>query len=126
LGDARFVAHGTVSGTLYDLGTYPGLHKTRNAQERVRGELYELPGPDAERRLSILDQYEGAEFERARVLVRLANGRRHRAWAYVLADRPPKGTRAIPKGAYRTRDARSLRKARPRARSRRPATARRA
>ena len=124
LGEACFVSKGTVSGKLYDLGEYPGLRKTSRADGRVGGEVYELPGPDAEQRLAILARYEGAEFQRARVLVRLNNGRRHRAWAYVLADKP-EGMRPIPTGVYVKSKTRGLRTARPNARLQRSGAARR-
>jgi gamma-glutamylcyclotransferase (GGCT)/AIG2-like uncharacterized protein YtfP len=117
LGAARFVSKGTVSGRLYDLGDYPGLRKTPRGGARVGGEVYELAGPDPERRLAILDRYEGAEFRRARVVVRLRDGRVHRAWAYVLANQPPKGTRPIPTGVYKKAGARRSRRARPSVRS---------
>jgi gamma-glutamylcyclotransferase (GGCT)/AIG2-like uncharacterized protein YtfP len=95
LGNARFVASGSISGTLYDLGSYPGVHRTKRRHARVAGEVYELIGSDADRRLRNIDCYEGAEFRRSRVLVQLNNGRRHRAWAYILADAPPSGAREI-------------------------------
>lgn len=103
LGDARFVAPGSISGTLYDLGKYPGVRRTASRDGRVAGEVYELIGFDVDRRLAGIDRYEGPEFRRSRVVVQLRDGRRHRAWAYVLADAPPSGAREIRTGAYRKR-----------------------
>ena len=125
LGAARFVSRGTVSGKLYDLGDYPGLRKTTRSGTRVGGEVYELAGPDPERRLAILDRYEGAEFRRARVVVRLHDGRRHRAWAYVLVNQPPKGARPIPAGVYRKTGARGSQRTRPSVRPQRARVTRR-
>lgn len=125
LGDARFVSKATVSGKLYDLGKYPGLRKTSRGDGRVGGEVYELAGSDAEQRLAILDRYEGAAFQRARVLVRLINGRCHRAWAYVLADKPPEDMRPIPNGVYGKSKTRGLRTVRPKARLQRSGGVRR-
>jgi gamma-glutamylcyclotransferase (GGCT)/AIG2-like uncharacterized protein YtfP len=99
LGDARYVASGSIAGTLYDLGRYPGVRRTRRAG-RVAGEVYELVGRDVERRLAKLDRHEGSEFRRTRVLAHLSDGRRRKAWAYVLADKPPTGAREIRTGVY--------------------------
>lgn len=95
LGAARFVASGTISGRLYDLGRYPGVRKTNRRATRVAGEVYELVGPDVERRLCNIDKYEGSKFRRSRVVVQLKNGQRHYAWAYVLVDAPPRSAREI-------------------------------
>jgi len=100
LGEARFVAPGSISGTLYDLGTYPGVCRTRGQDRRVKGEVYELVGSGVDRRLAAIDRYEGPEFRRARVVVRLDDGRRPQAWAYLLADAPPNDAREIPTGDY--------------------------
>jgi len=46
----------------------------------------------------------GKGFEsRSRVVVELDDGRRHRAWAYVLAVALPKSAREIRKGVYHKR-----------------------
>ena len=103
LAQARFVAPGSISGTLYDLGRYPGVHRSRGRDGRVAGEVYELVGPDLDRRLAALDRYEGSEFRRTGVLVQMKDGRRQRAWAYVLADAPPRGAREIRSGVYTVR-----------------------
>lgn len=103
LGDARFVAPGSMSGTLYDLGKYPGVRRTGGHEGRVAGEVYELVGTDMDRRLANIDRYEGPEFRRSRVIVQLNDGRRHRVWAYLLADGPPSDAREIPTGVYNRR-----------------------
>jgi gamma-glutamylcyclotransferase (GGCT)/AIG2-like uncharacterized protein YtfP len=99
LGNARFVACGSISGTLYDLGKYPAVHRSKRRNRRVAGEVYELSGSDVEPRLSDIDRYEGPQFRRSRVLVQLNNGKRQRAWAYVLAD-APSAAREIRTGVY--------------------------
>ena len=103
LGDTRFVARGSISGTLYDLGKYPGVRRTTRRDTRVAGELYELIGADVNRRLANIDRYEGPEFRRSRIVVQLNDGRRHRAWAYVLADAPPSSAPEIRTGVYHRR-----------------------
>lgn len=105
VGAARYLGRGTIAGTLYDLGRYPGAFRNRKRQSRVTGELYELEGPDIRGRLRALDRYEGAEFKRARVKVRLSNGDQRLAWAYLLTEAPPGNARPLPSGVYRPRAA---------------------
>lgn len=100
MGETRLVSRGSVAGTLYDLGKYPGLFKTSGRAGRVSGEVHELLDAELEGRLAELDRYEGREFRRARVAVRLRDGRRRWAWAYVLAGQPPRGAREIRGGVY--------------------------
>jgi gamma-glutamylcyclotransferase (GGCT)/AIG2-like uncharacterized protein YtfP len=99
LGAAAFVAEGTISGALYDLGRYPGVHRMRSSRARTAGELFELR--DVATALADMDEYEGRRFRRARVSVRLDDGRRRRAWAYLLVQPPPRHAREITSGAYR-------------------------
>lgn len=101
MGQALFVGTGSISGTLYDLGRYPGVHRTTRQEARVVGEVYELIGSKIDERLAALDRYEGSEFQRIRVVVRLDDGRRHRAWAYVLAAKPARDAREIRSGIYK-------------------------
>jgi gamma-glutamylcyclotransferase (GGCT)/AIG2-like uncharacterized protein YtfP len=103
LGETRLVAAGSIAGSLYDLGKYPGVSRTSRRGGRVSGEIYELIGPDVERRWANLDQYEGSEFQRSRVMVELKDGRRLRAWAYILVDEPPKRAREVRTGVYHKR-----------------------
>ncbi len=100
---ARFIANGSVSGTLYDLGEYPGATANGDARSRVYGEVLELIGSDVERRLRDLDRYEGDEYRRRRVLIRCANGEQHFAWAYFLIRKPPPTARVIESGVYRSK-----------------------
>jgi gamma-glutamylcyclotransferase (GGCT)/AIG2-like uncharacterized protein YtfP len=103
LGATRFVAAGSIAGRLYDLGKYPGVSRTSRRGGRVGGEIYELIGPDVDRRLANLDRYEGSQFQRSRVVVELRDGRRHPAWAYILVDEPPKRAREVRTGVYHKR-----------------------
>lgn len=107
LGGARFVAKASMRGVLYDLGAYPGLVQKRTAAHSVLGELYELPEDRAPRLLRALDRYEGREFLRRRVFVRLRNGRRRAAWTYVLKDAPARAARPIRSGHFPVRRAAS-------------------
>lgn len=103
MGGAKRLGGGSIAGTMYDLGAYPGVYRPRGRRSRVWGELYELQDPKVNQRLAVLDRYEGREFRRARVLVELKNGRRHLAWAYLLGDPPPPSARKISSGTYRRR-----------------------
>ncbi|HWC73031.1 MAG TPA: gamma-glutamylcyclotransferase family protein [Gemmatimonadales bacterium] len=94
---ARFLQHASMIGALYDLGEYPGV--SRRGRGRVFGELYELPVDTSPSMLKALDDYEGGEFERRRVVVTLSDGRHRAAWAYVLRKRPSRA-RLLSSGRY--------------------------
>ena len=100
---ARFVGGATISGVLYDLGRYPGLVRTSRNGRRVTGELYALPDDSARRMLRALDRYEGSEYTRRRVFVRLSNGNRRLAWTYLLRKKPPKSAAELSTGRYTLR-----------------------
>lgn len=96
---ARFLHHAWMIGELYDLGEYPGVYRRGRGGGHVFGELYELPAGTTGALLAALDDYEGREFERRRVVVTLSDGRRRTAWAYVLRKRPSRA-RPLPTGRY--------------------------
>jgi gamma-glutamylcyclotransferase (GGCT)/AIG2-like uncharacterized protein YtfP len=60
---ARFVGTARVQGQLFDLGQYPGARRAEQTSETILGEIFYLEDPGAI--LAALDEYEGAEFERA-------------------------------------------------------------
>lgn len=95
-GAATFLGEGTVRGVLLSLGRYPGLVE---GPGRVRGELYRLHDPEL---LAVLDRQEGYDFERRRVQVTLADGRRCRAWLYRYRG-PRERAVPIPAGDWRRR-----------------------
>ena len=99
LRDARFVNVASMSGSLYDLGRYPGVVRDPKDRGRVFGEVYEIPDDDAHRALQALDKYEGSEFVRRRAYVTLRDGKRRSAWAYVLRKRP-RSARPVDSGRY--------------------------
>jgi len=104
LRDARFVNVASMSGSLYDLGRYPGVVRDPKDRGRVFGEVYEIPDDDAHRALQALDKYEGSEFVRRRAYVTLRDGKRRSAWAYVLRKRP-RTARPLESGKYARRGA---------------------
>lgn len=96
---------GSVVGTLYDLGEYPGAVLLPTGESRVFGEVFELA--DAAAAFLALDEYEGfiAEqpaaslFLRTRCEVTLADDRRLSAWIYVYNQSLATATQ-IPSGDY--------------------------
>src|ERR1700693_369060 len=69
---AQFAGNARICGRLYRLGSYPGAISSNQAGEWVRGEVYSLQDPCWI--LSSLDGYEGPQFERAKLEVRLDSG----------------------------------------------------
>ena len=63
---AQFVGAARVAGLLYDFGRYPGAVKSDQSDGWVQGEVYRLSDTEV---LTLLDEYEGPEFERSRVSV---------------------------------------------------------
>ena len=102
VGTATLVGEASVRGRLLDLHGYPGLVDGAGS---VRGELYRLH--DAQL-LHVLDREEGYNFERCRAGVRLADGRRSRAWVYRYRGAPQRGV-VISHGDYRRAHPRPVR-----------------
>ena len=101
---ARLVGKGTVAGTLYDLGQYPGL-ALDGSGGRVKGELYALEEATAAQTLELLDSYEGVtgeaedEYRRSEVDVRVEDGGPFTAFAYSMTSAPASAPE-IPRGDY--------------------------
>lgn len=88
----RVVGRGSVAGTLYDLGEFPGL--VAGGAARVPGTLIELPDETV---LPLLDAYEGIAdglYRRVRATVQLDSGAEVAAWLYVYL-RPVAGCRRL-------------------------------
>jgi len=100
------LGEGWVSGTLYDLGAYPGAILDAGVEGRIYGTVLRLP--DDPRVLRELDAYEGFEadcpaaslFLRERVVVVTADGGRLACWAYAL-NRLSEGTPVLVGGRFR-------------------------
>lgn len=92
-------------GRLYDLGAYPGLRVSGDADSWVEGEQARLS--DLEASLATLDAYEDflgyhhpdSLYHRVLVTTETREGQRAPAWTYVLAPRAPRG-RLIESGRW--------------------------
>ncbi len=58
-------------GRLYDFGPYPGAVPSDHPDQWIHGEIHRFEDSQL---LPSLDDYEGAEFERARVSVQMEDG----------------------------------------------------
>ncbi len=76
--NAKFIAGAKVSGSLYDLGAYPGL-LLNESSSLVVGEVYEVD----DELLDKLDDFEAlSDYRRKQVEISLDNQRR-KCWIYV-------------------------------------------
>jgi gamma-glutamylcyclotransferase (GGCT)/AIG2-like uncharacterized protein YtfP len=73
---ATYLGPGRVSGTLLDLGSYPGLV---DGGGPVTGEVYRIDTPEL---LPVVDEQEGYNFQRRRRRVALPDDGRAWAWVY--------------------------------------------
>lgn len=85
---AKYLGPARLNGWLYRVGSYPGLVPTRQNNEWVRGDLYDLGHCSG--LLTRLDRYEGikngrrsrAEYQRQTALVQSGDGTTQQAWIY--------------------------------------------
>jgi gamma-glutamylcyclotransferase (GGCT)/AIG2-like uncharacterized protein YtfP len=90
----RRLGDGSVLGTLYDLGRFPGLVVDSGANREVYGAVYELPDDPAI--LRTLDDYEGFNpqapnrslFVRSSRVVTLNHGKKLNCWVYIYNRSP--------------------------------------
>ncbi len=99
----------TLAGRLVDLGNYPGLLPATNPQEKVAGELYELP--DESSILEQLDRYEGCHpddpepHEYCRIVCTATDEDGVRVWCWTyLYQWPAEPYNLIPHGDWLSRD----------------------
>ena len=74
-----FVAHGKVSGVLYDLGAYLGAVPASRGEE-ITGDVYRIK--DAENVFAALDAFEGTEYRRQKAEVTMASKEHAEVWMY--------------------------------------------
>ena len=78
-GKCVFVSHGMVSGSMYDLGAYPGAVEG-GQQKAFKGEVYQVTNTGVV--FPLLDAYEGDDFCRKKTTVVLASGEKTEAYIY--------------------------------------------
>ncbi len=86
--DLVSVGKGSVPGTLYDLGSFPGAVLESNSSRRISGTVYRLPADNHV--LLRLDEYEeydpespkASQFIRRQCSVELTDGRTLECWVY--------------------------------------------
>jgi gamma-glutamylcyclotransferase (GGCT)/AIG2-like uncharacterized protein YtfP len=79
--NSKFIGEAQASGSLYDLGAYPGL-RLDESNSSVRGEVYEVD----DELLNELDDFEASSsYGRKQVEISLGPDRR-RCWIYVPED----------------------------------------
>ena len=99
---ARQIACGSISGTLYDLGAYPGLRL--HGECRITGEIYQID----ELVLNALDAYEGfypdeserSDYQRHTVNVTTADDRTVACEIYEIREPLTLGCPEIPGGDW--------------------------
>lgn len=77
------IGGGRVQGRLYRIANYPGFVPSRSEHDWVKGEVFRLANAGA--LFSVLDEYEGREFQRIVLPVLLDSGEWIEAWVYVYA-----------------------------------------
>jgi len=94
--NSLFIGEGKMKGYLYDLGAYPAAVYQRDAEQVVFGHIFELY--DIDKTLTVLDEYEGTEYNRAKVDIE-SNGAVYSCWVY-LYQRTVAGLSLIESGSY--------------------------
>ena len=103
---SKFIGEGWISGTLYDLGSYPGLVYMAGMEDKVRGEIYQMYRPEL--LLPVLDYYEmmdpaqpaANEYNRSLLPIRSA-GQIMECWTYIY-QQSVAGLPKITSGDYRS------------------------
>lgn len=80
----HFEENGSVKGQLYDLGQYPGLVEVADATPTVIGEVYRVN--NLQEVFTVLDEYEGEEYDRIKKTVKLQNGKEIACWVYIFVQ----------------------------------------
>jgi gamma-glutamylcyclotransferase (GGCT)/AIG2-like uncharacterized protein YtfP len=103
--DLVSVGTGSVPGTLYDLGSFPGAVLESNSSRRISGTVYRLPAGAGI--LPRLDEYEeyypespkASQFIRRLCSVQLTDGRILECWVYEYNGHPGKAC-VLESGTY--------------------------
>lgn len=90
--NASLIGKATVTGTLFDLGMYPGFVTSGN--KLIHGEIYELNAADATTTMEMLDAYEGVtgeqedEYKREKISCQTTDGKAMKAYTYISKTKP--------------------------------------
>ena len=74
-----YTGNAIIKASLYDLGSYPGAVK-ENEVDQLTGDVLSIINP--EKVFTVLDEYEGSEYERKKVKLELSGGQLVQAWIY--------------------------------------------
>jgi|SRR5215203_2552678 len=74
-----YTGNAIIKASLYDLGSYPGAVK-ENEVDQLTGDVFSIINP--EKVFTVLDEYEGSEYERKKVKLELSGGQLVQAWIY--------------------------------------------
>jgi gamma-glutamylcyclotransferase (GGCT)/AIG2-like uncharacterized protein YtfP len=85
----EYFSDGVMNGALYEVCRYPGAIESRDANDKVFGELYKML--DRKRVLALLDEYEECgewfpkphEYSRKQLSIELSGGGLVVAWVYL-------------------------------------------
>jgi len=83
--DLEYIGKAKVEASLFDLGKYPGAIKD-NTENEVIGDVFLINNPD--KVFTVLDRYEGDEFDRKIQKVKLRSGKFINAWIYWYNLKP--------------------------------------
>ncbi len=95
--NAQSCGRGNYRGKLLNLRHYPGAIPSRDASDKVVGDLYALRA--ASTILRVLDDYEGEKFCRKKTTITLKNKKNIKAWIYIFRG-PVPGLPVIRGGNY--------------------------
>lgn len=100
--NSQLLAKGSMAGTLYDLGSYPGAVFDADSAYQVKGQVLMLDNPELF--FPLLDEYEGirhcADDEYTRTIVPIiVDGQLLDCWVY-LYRLPTEQSQLIPNGDY--------------------------
>jgi len=106
LKDLKYLGKAVTKGVMIDLGEYPAIISSRDADSRVKGEVYEVIKP--ERVFRVLDKYEGydqsnpqdSEYARKKQIVQLDSGQKRKSWIYIYNRLDSSRFPRINKGDY--------------------------
>lgn len=90
MGNLEFVAAGSTSGHVFDLGEYPGAVFDPASTSRVVGEVYKLPNkPHVLRKLDSYEEFKPRSrkqslFVRESIAVQTSDGEELNCWAYRI------------------------------------------